>query len=956
MHKVLLSTDIVDSTQLNTALGDAAMAALWQAHDRTARELIVSWRGQELARSDGFLILFDTANDGIGFAQAYHRALSRIDERMRARVGLHAGPVLLRPNSDDERARGAPLFEVDGVALPVTARVSAAAQAGQTLVTAAIVEALVPRPAHLKSHGHWRLKGLPEPVELFELADADALLHPPPDSAKAYRVVKAPGGWLPARAIAHSLPAERDPFVGRSAALLHLAELLDAAPRLVTVMGMGGIGKTRLALRYAWHWLGDYPGGAWFCDLSTARSLDGVVHAAAQGTGITLGHSDAVARIARGIAERGACLVILDNFEQVAHLAAATVGAWLERAPEAKFIVSSRELLGIPGEHAVVLEPMSAREGVDLFLQRSAAADGGIAHASTDDAAIEPLVGLLDGLPLAIELAAARSRVMSPSMLLRRMHARFELLASRRGRLDRQATLRATLDWSWDLLDPYERTALAQLAVFDGGFTLDAAEAVIELPADAPPTPVVDLLQSLADKSLLRRRSAERFDLLLSVQEYAAERLQQMPPSQTGGSAAAAAEQRHGAFFTGRRERDPVAYASRELDNLLSACRRAVARGALDDASSALDIAWAGLKLGGASRTAIELAATIRAGAPLDGRAVARLHRVNASALHALGRVEEAQREFEAGLALAAGNGDRLLEAEIRCSLGDLDAQRGRVDTAAAHFAAALCIAEALRDPELQCKVLNSLGSHHEALGDLEAAAAHWKAALAIAKSAGLRRWQGGALGNLGSLQTMRGEHREAEHLYQEAILIARELGDRRFEGNALCNLGLTLQALDRPAEARVQLDAALAVARQIGQRRLEAVTLCNIGILSSAVNETGDARAAFDQAVDVARQLGDRRSEGQFLTHRALLDMRMGDHEQARTGLARAQALLEAVSDRLSLGLALCAQAELEHLAGRREDALRALERADALCAETGASERSELGMARARARSVVA
>ena len=510
----LLVTDVVDSTQLNDELGDAVMAPLWAAHDRKGRELIVHWRGREIARSDGFLVLFDAVDDAAGFADAYHQALRSIDVRLKARVGVHLGPVSLRENLPNETSRGAPAFEVDGVALPIASRVMAAARGGQTLLSAAAVQVLGAATPHtVRSHGYWRLKGVAEPLEIFEIGRGNALFEPPPDSAKAYRVARQAEDWVPVRKIPNNLPAERDPFVGRSDALRALAALFDGAARLVTVLGIGGIGKTRLALRHAQTWLGDYPGGAWFCDLSRARGLDAIVSAVAQALDVPLGKSDPVQQIGAAIAARGPCLVLLDTFEQVARHAEGTLGLWLERAPEARFIVTSREVLGIAGEHTLVLAPMPPSEGAALFVGRLAAVAQRSLLTARDREAVDPLVRLLDGLPLAIELAAARSRVMSPRMLLDRMGERFTILTTRGGRLDRQVTLKATLDWSWDLLLEQEKSALAQLSVFEGGSALEAAEAVIAPSAGEPALLPLDLLQSLVDKSFVRKTAEDRFDL-----------------------------------------------------------------------------------------------------------------------------------------------------------------------------------------------------------------------------------------------------------------------------------------------------------------------------------------------------------------------------------------------------------------------------------------------------------
>ena len=361
--RALLLTDVVGSTGLALRVGDAEMARLWLAHDRLARDLLPAWRGREIDKTDGMLLLFDSAADAAGYAVAYQRALRRDVAPLEARAGLHVGPVTLRENSPADVARGAKPLEVEGLAKATAARVMSAARGGQILVSAAAREALGADGPRLQSHGHWRLKGLDEPLELFEIGDDDAPCCPPPDSDKAYRVVRRGGLWTPVREIRHSLPAEGDAFVGRSEALAALSRELRAGARLVSVLGIGGSGKTRLATRYGRSWLGEFPGGVWFCDLSGARSLDGIASAVALGLDVPLGGDDPLAHLGRAIAGRGECLVILDNFEQVASHAARTLGPWLDRA-SVRAIIPRRDkmktaidaLVSSKGESAVFVQ------------------------------------------------------------------------------------------------------------------------------------------------------------------------------------------------------------------------------------------------------------------------------------------------------------------------------------------------------------------------------------------------------------------------------------------------------------------------------------------------------------------------------------------------------------------------------------------------------------------------
>ena len=358
----------------------------------------------------------------------------------------------------------------------------ATALGGQTLLTADARDALGATPLRVQSHGFWRLKGVHDPMELFEVGDTQAPFTPPPDEDKAYRVVRIDGLWQPLREVRHNLAPERDAFIGRSAELQSLALQLQSGSRLVCLLGPGGTGKTRLARRYALAWLGEWPGGVYFCDLSEAHSLEGIHFAVALALGVPLGKDDPAVQLGHAIAGRGRCLVILDNFEQVQQHATATVGRWLDRAGEATFVVTSRERLHLEGEQVLAVEPLRLdSEAIELFAVRARAQRPGFELDEGTRHAVAEVVRLLDGLPLAIELAAARVRVLSPAQIVERLKDRFVLLAGATGAAARQATLRAAIDWSWELLTPWEQTALAQCSVFEGGFTLEAAELVLDL-------------------------------------------------------------------------------------------------------------------------------------------------------------------------------------------------------------------------------------------------------------------------------------------------------------------------------------------------------------------------------------------------------------------------------------------------------------------------------------------
>ena len=955
--RALLLTDVVDSTQLTETLGDTAMAALWASHDRTARELLPRWRGREIDKTDGMLLLFDGADDALGYALAYHRALAALGLPFKARAGIHVGSVSLRANPADDVARGAKPVEVDGLALPIAARVMSVALGGQTLLSADARGALGAAPARLQSHGHWRLHGVAEPVELFEAGDDDAPFTVPPDAAKAYRVVRQGELWQPVRQIPRSLPAERDSFVGRSEPLQALARKLEAGARLVSVLGIGGTGKTRLVTRFAWTWLGEFPGGVWFCDLSQARSADGISFAVAHGLDVPLGKTEPVVQLAHAIAGRGKCLMILDNFEQVARYAEETLGHWLDRAPQASFVVTTREVLGIVGEETLALAPLPAGDAAALFQRRAESASHDYRPGAEDRAAAAELVKVLDGLPLAIELAAARVRVMSPRMLLARMNERFKLLWSSAGRHDRQATLRAAFDWSWELLTEPEKAALAQLSVFEGGFALASAEAVLDLSATEHPPWAVDAVQWLVDKSFVRRVAADRFDLLESVREYAAEHLRSEGHYPGSGAAAAlAAQRRHWRHFASIDERAAVADGCVETTNLMAACRRAATAGEAAAAVGALTGAWAALRLRGPFRSAAGLADRVLGIADLQPAQQAWADWVGASALDLCGEVGSARTRLDRGLRAARAAGDTRCEARLLILLASQRAAQGLPDDALADLTTALTLARRLADRALECGALNALGKLFEYRSHLVDARRHYEAALDLAKQLDDRRMQGGLLGNLGGLHHAAGRLDEAARHYDFALALAQQVGDRQWEGNARCNQGLVHHEQGDWKRAQQRFEQALGIARDAGHVRLECTVLCNLGIALEAQGRPGEALERYEKAVAIAHELADRRLEGQFRGYLGLLHARGGRFAEARACLDVGEALLVEVDDELSLGLLSCSRAEAECLAGDSVAAQASHGRARRLAEKAQVGADSELGRAIAQLQALFA
>ena len=795
------------------------------------------------------------------------------------------------------------------------------------------------------------------------------------------------------------LPEERNAFVGRETDLTDLERALNAGNRLVTLLGAAGMGKTRLVVRYGWQSLSAWPGGVWFCDLTTAHSANATLSAVAAALDVPLGKADPVIQLGHAISSRGRCLIILDHFEQLAEHAGGIVEQWLERAPEVRFLATSRQRLKLPGENIQEVDPLATDAGLELFVLRAQRQRPGFNPDRRELALVHQLVELLEGMPLAIELAAARVRVMSIGQMMERMQERWRILGS--GGEGRHRSLLAAIDESWELLQPWEQVAWTQCSVFEGGFNLEAAEAVLDLSAWPDAEWIVDVVQSLVDKSLLRVWSPEhggagqsppvRFGMYLSLQEYAQTKLRQM-----GENAVQAAETRHGAWYSTYGGEDAVerldghgGVARRrqlelELENLLAASRRAVTRGDGATAASAYSAAYAVLLLRGPVASAIELGRTVL-DLELEPQARTRVlqslgeservcgmipdargHLETAFALTrqandrfhegrimyslgtlsvAQGRVEEACQHFETALVAHREVGDRRFEAGVLGTLGILNHRRGRFEEGRAQCEAALAIHRELGNRRMQSTTLGNLGTLHREQGRMNEARAHYEAALAIHRQLGDRALEGAIRGNLGGLCHVQGRVNEALEHYTAALTDLRAVGDRLSEGIMLGNLGILHFELGHMEEARTRFETALAIARDLGNRRAEGIVLGNLGNLHRKEGRAEAALAHYEAALTNMRDLGDRRGEGIFLTSLAALHCEQRDWEKAKEAITRGESLLREVGDAIELGKVLCCRAELEREAGDETAARATLDEAEALAVQGAAGPESELG-----------
>ncbi len=898
----LVITDIVDSTRITTRLGDGAMARIWMRHDAAVRALLETWRGREIDRTDGFLLLFERATDALGFCRALHATLSALSAElnvsMKARAAVHVGSVILLENSAGARARGAKPLEIEGIAKPLTARVAALTPGGHTLVTGAAAELLTEAP--LLHRGFWMLKGATEPLELYEIVVPGRTAATLMDSDKAWAVRPAGETWRPVREVRHNLPAERDAFIGRAEELASLTERFEGGARLVTVLGPGGMGKSRLTQRFGWTSLGAWPGGVRCCTLADARDVDGLLRAVATALDVPLKGGDPVEHLGRALEGRGRCLIILDNVEQVLACAGEVVDRWLDLAPEAVFLVTSRSPMNVGGEQLLTLAPLSAEAASNLFLRRAADARATAPLSQADQSEVRRLVALLDGLPLAIELAAARTRLLTVGQLRARLSDRFKLLRGGRAENPRHSTLRAALDWSWDLLTEPERDAMAQLSVFEGSFDLAAVEEVLDLSAwpDAPEP--MDMAQILLDRSLLSTAPAEqgiaRLTTMLSVREYAAEKLAASP------DAARAAEDRHIAWYarfgpqlsqhrgSHWSEIEWRRALQTNMPNLEAAFRRAHQRPGAPDVPSLLRALWQGYFDTGPYRTWMSMAENALERLPMSDRDRASISLRLIQMAAYCRPIDQLIEAAEQTIALATACGDEFVLGGVLNVMAGFLGALGRVSEALKLLDRSMGLAARQADPVAVAHTHIVRGMIcHQSGQDLPGAIVAYNEAIRISREQEASSTEAIARLNLGATLVDMGDPESAVAHLEEATRLSRLLRARLTECMALINLGAALASLGRHQEARTHLERAHRESNELGSRRDALTTLLNLAIVNA---ELGDDQAALEAATGAeagGREAGQPRFTVAAVVLQVRIHARRDELDLAEAALARA-------------------------------------------------------------------
>jgi predicted ATPase/class 3 adenylate cyclase len=904
-YRALLLTDVVDSTKLAERIGNEAMAQVWAAHDRAARDLLRESGGREIDKTDGMLLMFDHAVDAVDYALAYHRALATLPVPLSARAGLHVGPVILRENSAADVALGAKPLEVEGLAKPTAARVMAIARGGQLLMTEPAREALGKTKLRVVSHGHWLMKGLGEPLELFEAGDYESAFVPPVDGDKARRVVLSGDRWLAIDELPNNLPQQATSFIGRERELREVKELLGKT-RLLTLLGMGGLGKTRLSLQAAAELRHLFPDGTWFVDLAPLRDESLVVSEAAQVLGVREESDRPLLQTLCAFLRTRQVLLILDNCEHLIAASSQLANAILRAAPNVRIVASSREPLHVPGEQAYPVLPLpvpvqgerfealAQSTAVRLFVERARLQKPSFEFTEREAPAIAELVARLEGIPLALELAAARVRSLSVADINARLKDRYKLLTGGgKVLLERQQTLRALVDWSYDLLDEQEQTLLRRFAVFAGGFDLAAAEQVCgaePLTSDD----VLDLLGSLVEKSLVMLDECEeatRYRMLETIRDYAREKLDAAGERNDIGK-------RHCEhYFTlakaardGLRGPEQSLWVGRlevELDNVRGAMALALT-GAVDPfiavkLAVAMQGFWTlrGYLAEGRNyvRAAIELPAILASD-------LAKSWALYVGAVLAAAQSDHAAARYmlETCLELRRGLGNDVDIAATLSTLTIARLQSGDVEAAAQGEREALQIFERVGHRFGQAICLLHMAQINEFDGNDAVALDFADQCLAVAREIGHKEIEAESELVHGEIAWGRGDLGAAEGRLRRSLQVSLEAGDKRGSAKAEWWLGRVALARAKPLEARQHLLAAVRAFSEADMREELLGSLEDCSRLALALSRLVDAgylacaaaalrrrltltRTRRDEAgwSEYLRELGERFSEAGF-------------------------------------------------------------------------------------------
>jgi len=908
-----LFTDIEGSTRLWQSHPEAMRQAL-SRHDASVAQIIDQQEGalvKSRGEGDSLFAVFARATDAVAAAATLQLAFSAepwpAQTPLRVRIALHTGEADLVDG------------EYYGAAVNRCARLRAVCHGGQVLVSRAafeIVQDALPDGVALRNLGEQRLRDLTRPEHVFQL------LHP-----------SLPWDFPPLRslnAFPNNLPQQLTSFIGRDREIAEVIRLLGTT-RLLTLTGAGGCGKTRLALQVAADVLDQYPDGAWLAELAPISDPALVPQAVASALGLRDEGGRTILQTLTEHLKPKDLLLVLDNCEHLMEAALQVLDSLLRDCPNIDVLVTSRESLNLAGEQCyrvpmmsmpdpkatLPVEALFQYEATALFIVRAWLIQPDFAVTNASAPAVAQICQRLDGMPLAIEMAAARVRLLPPEQIMARLEDRFRLLTggSRRA-LRRQQTLQATIDWSYALLNEREKAVLRRLSVFAGGWSLESAEAVCAGEGGASgeavkPSDILDALASLVDKSLVLsdpQGADARYRMLETICQYAADRLE------ASGEAEAVRARHRDWYMTLAEEGERQLHGPQQLiwlsrldmehDNL---------RAALAFSQNQAAGVTAGLRLSGALRRF-----WLTRGHWSEGQRW--LDR-------ALGRARPSQREPGRGRAASA-----LARAKALLGAGLLAHYQGEQQTAARFTTEGLTLYRHAGDQKGVADALHLLGSVAFYRRDYQAAERLAEESLAISRR--LEDLQGitGSLSNLGQIADQRGDYAQARRLWTESLGTYRALEDQVGIALTLMNLGCVACAVgDQKAAQGYSLDS-LTIYRALGDQYNTELTLNNLGEALYFDGAYGEAREIYGERLGLCQQMGYEYGVASSLDHLARAECALGNYAAARGFLGESLTLHRRLKHGTGIALALATWAWLSCAEGQTRKGARLLGAAQGL------------------------
>jgi predicted ATPase/DNA-binding SARP family transcriptional activator/uncharacterized protein HemY len=707
----------------------------------------------------------------------------------------------------------------------------------------------------------------PETRELYRQILSDKLA-PRPESQTTAAVTPA---------VSH-LPTQPTTFIGRQEELGRIRALLaNPACRLLTLVGPGGIGKSRLAVQAAFENQGAFAHGAHFVPLSAVRSADFLVPAIADGLNFSFYSQEEPYVQLINYLRGKEMLLVLDNFEHLLD-AATLLSDFLNRAPGMKVVATSQERLNLQEEWLLELyglgcpesssslEEMSQCSAVQLFLDRAGRVRPGFAPTDDELGAVAHICRLVGGMPLGIELASAWARVLSAAEIAQQIQTSLDFLeTSLRNVPERHRSMRAIFERTWQYLSPQEKSVFRRLSIFNGSFSATAAATIAG--ASLP------LLMALADKSLLRRTHNGRYQLPELLSQYAKEKLQESAEEQqqTRQNFVTFYERflaEREPFLHSQHEKEALTAIAQEIENVRQAWHWLVATAAWPQAGRALESLF----------IFYEVCSRFQEGEEMVGSAVAALPAVTATSLGPdgeivrgrlltrqaalrlrLSRYEEARPLLEEALALAERQQQAAEAALARSYLGLIADHTGQYDSARQWLLASLEEYRAIGDQWGIANALNVLGNLYQGRGQYAEARPVYQESLALRRQMGDRRSEALSLHNLGNLAYLLGEYDEAVGLFSASIAIKDELADRRGIAYSLINLGYIAYLRHQYEEAQSHLQESLAIVAEIGDRRGTAYALTNLGNVAYDQGDYGEAKVRYQESLRIFGEINDR-------------------------------------------------------------------------------------------------